>query len=300
MYRFDTLPDVTSDGLQSRSLPLQWVGMEQVDVPVSVPVGTGLVQRLAAKANIFVSLDDAAAKGIHMSRLHAILNRLGEEPLNKALMDSLLSDSVESQGGISKSARIDLTFDLLLEKPALLSGKVGHQAYHIVISGRVDEDRHTYQLEVTIPYSSTCPCSASLAQQLYAQAIDEKFADERIDKAALLDWIQSDDGSVATPHAQRSYAYLKLTTDSNPWPDLAALIKRLETVIGTPVQTAVKRMDEQQFAKLNGENLMFCEDAARRIKQELESMTGLTDYWFKVEHQESLHPHNAVAIDRKR
>ncbi|MEM6484842.1 MAG: GTP cyclohydrolase, FolE2/MptA family, partial [Pseudomonadota bacterium] len=37
-----------------------------------------------------------------------------------------------------------------------------------------------------------------------------------------------------------------------------------------------------------------------RIKQELESMTGLTDYWFKVEHQESLHPHNAVAIDRKR
>jgi len=170
----------------------------------------------------------------------------------------------------------------------------------VVTSGGVEEARHSYQLEVTIPYSSTCPCSASLARQLYAQAIDEKFADERIDKAALLDWIQSDDGSVATPHAQRSYAYLKLTTDNNPWPDLAALIKRLETVIGTPVQTAVKRMDEQQFAKLNGENLMFCEDAARRIKQELESMTGLTDYWFKVEHQESLHPHNAVAIDRKR
>ena len=57
--------------------------------------------------------------------------------------------------------------------------------------------------------------------------------------------------------------------------------------------------DEQEFAKLNAKNLMFCEDAARRIKQSLEAMPDVVDYWLKVDHQESLHAHNAVAIDRK-
>lgn len=28
-------------------------------------------------------------------------------------------------------------------------------------------------------------------------------------------------------------------------------------------------------------------------------MDEVTDYWFKVEHQESLHAHNAVVIDQK-
>jgi GTP cyclohydrolase I len=45
---------------------------------------------------------------------------------------------------------------------------------------------------------------------------------------------------------------------------------------------------------------MFCEDAARRIKGGLERMHFVEDYWFKVEHQESLHAHNAVVIDAKR
>ena len=77
------------------------------------------------------------------------------------------------------------------------------------------------------------------------------------------------------------------------------LIEQLEQAIGTPVQTAVKREDEQAFAKLNGENLMFCEDAARRLKAMLNQQTDIADYWFKIEHQESLHAHNAVVIDQK-
>ena len=35
--------------------------------------------------------------------------------------------------------------------------------------------------------------------------------------------------------------------------------------LGTTLQTAVKRADEQAFALANGQNLMFCEDAARRL-----------------------------------
>lgn len=120
-----------------------------------------------------------------------------------------------------------------------------------------------------------------------------------ISKSEITQWITSESGAVATPHSQRSYAYVKLTRGGDALPNLPELITQLEATIGTPVQTAVKRQDEQAFAKLNAENLMFCEDAARRLKRALERKENVLDYWFKVEHQKSLHAHNAVAIDFK-
>ena len=62
---------------------------------------------------------------------------------------------------------------------------------------------------------------------------------------------------------------------------------------------AVKREDEQAFALRNGQNLMFCEDAARRLKQRFDTFTELSDFRISVTHKESLHPHNAVAIITK-
>ena len=65
--------------------------------------------------------------------------------------------------------------------------------------------------------------------------------------------------------------------------------------MGTPVQTAVKREDEQAFAKLNAENLMFCEDAARRVAATLADDARVQRFEVSVSHFESLHPHDAVA-----
>ena len=80
---------------------------------------------------------------------------------------------------------------------------------------------------------------------------------------------------------------------------LIDLIGRVEYALGTPVQTAVKREDEQAFALANGGNLMFCEDAARRIQKALDADLRLSDFHIRVEHQESLHPHDAVAYASK-
>ena len=182
---------------------------------------------------------------------------------------------------------------------ALLSDESGYQSYPVTVNAEKNEQGLLYEFNITIPYSSTCPCSASLARQLYANEINDVFPDSTIDKTALMQWIQSQAGSVATPHSQRSYAYIRFSLGNSDWPDLSSFILQLEEAIGTPVQTAVKRSDEQAFAKLNAENLMFCEDAARRIKLALEQTDFVKDYWFKVEHQESLHAHNAVVIDHK-
>ena len=70
---------------------------------------------------------------------------------------------------------------------------------------------------------------------------------------------------------------------------------RVEASLGTPVQTAVKREDEQAFAELNAANLMFCEDAARRVAGALSHDERIDRYEVRVAHFESLHPHDAVA-----
>ncbi|WP_290797590.1 GTP cyclohydrolase, FolE2/MptA family, partial [Halomonas sp.] len=76
---------------------------------------------------------------------------------------------------------------------------------------------------------------------------------------------------------------------------LLALVDLVERALGTALQTAVKRVDEQAFALANGQNLMFCEDAARRLHHALRDQPGLEGFSLRVVHAESLHAHDAVA-----
>ncbi len=64
------------------------------------------------------------------------------------------------------------------------------------------------------------------------------------------------------------------------------------------MQTAVKRADEQAFALANGQNLMFCEDAARRLHRALVPREEVSGFEVRVVHAESLHAHDAVAVSR--
>ena len=300
MFDTTTLPDIAAEGISSNAAPLEWVGMEAIALPIRIPTSPDTGVEVAASADVLVDIDQPGTKGIHMSRLYLKLkDHLANQTLTLESVQTLLRALVQSQSGISTSALFRVRFDLPLLKPALLSAETGFQAYPVQLSATLKDGAVETTLDLTIPYSSTCPCSAALSRQLMAQRIDEVFAADTVNKADLMQWIRSEAGSVATPHSQRSYAFLKLTFAAGSFPDLAALIPAFEKVIGTPVQAAVKRIDEQAFAKLNAENLMFCEDTARKLKAALEAMPDVTDYWFKVEHQESLHAHNAVAIDRK-
>ncbi len=122
-------------------------------------------------------------------------------------------------------------------------------------------------MAIDVRYSSTCPCSAALARQLIQQAFQQKFTNESLNLDTIHEWLGTTDGIVATPHSQRSVAEVKVKLNNNisnfPITDLVDLI---EGALQTPVQAAVKREDEQEFARLNGQNLMFCEDAARRLQ----------------------------------
>ena len=106
---------------------------------------------------------------------------------------------------------------------------------------------------------------------------------------------------MATPHSQRSFVYctLRLAEEDDNTLQLddfvSRSIDRIEKTLGTALQTAVKRIDEQAFALANGQNLMFCEDAARRLDRSLRKAPGVAALKLKVVHAESLHAHDAVA-----
>ena len=157
------------------------------------------------------------------------------------------------------------------------------------------------ELKIGVFYSSTCPGSAALARQLIQDQFENDFGrsgDVKISEVKA--WLGTEEGIMATPHSQRSIAKLLIRLDDKleDFP-ITSLIDRVEDVLKTPVQTAVKREDEQEFARLNGQNLMFCEDAGRKLKNGLAEDIRVEDFWVRVEHHESLHVHNAVSVFTK-
>lgn len=270
---------------------LSWVGMEGIALPLKVAG-----QSISGRASAGVSLDDPAARGIHMSRLYLALAALEEHELSLSRVAAVLDAFLESHEGLSRQAFLDLEGEALLRRPALISPLSGWKTYPFALRCRRDARGLHAILELSVGYSSTCPCSAALARQLIQQAFDEDFLDVPVTREAVHAWLGSDQGILATPHSQRSQAHLSvhLTNDLEALP-LTALVERVEKALGTALQTAVKRVDEQAFALANGQNLMFCEDAARRLHHALRDQPGIEGFSLRVVHAESLHAHDAVA-----
>ena len=285
-----TLPDIAAQ-TSSQQQPLDWVGMRGIALPLRLHG-----QLIAGRAAAGVSLDDGAARGIHMSRLYLALEHLHEAELSPTLLRQVLEQFLASHAGLSRCAYLDLDGQSLYQRPALISPLAGWKAYPFRLRSRLDEQGFHVELQVEIGYSSTCPCSAALARQLIQAQFRSDFAAKNIDHAAIEHWLGSTHGILATPHSQRSTATLqvRLSPDCTDLP-LLTLIDASEQVLGTALQTAVKRADEQAFALANGQNLMFCEDAARRLHRMLREQSQMAGFQLCVVHAESLHAHDAVA-----
>lgn len=297
------MPDVAANQPAQLNGTLDWVGMSRIALPLAIKDDKLGSYAANAFVETYVNLVNPQVKGIHMSRLYLLLTEFAKDNvLTIENLSSFMRDKLASHEDISDSTCLKVDFDYFVNQPALKSEYSGWKDYPASIIATFKEGKAEIELSVKIPYSSTCPCSAALARQLLQQAFLDDFADkETFDKATIEQWLRSDRGSVATPHSQRSYANIIVKIDDS-YEDgfpFSELIYVAEDALKTAVQTAVKREDEQEFARLNGSNQMFCEDAARRIKNSLNHQKQYTDFWVRIEHIESLHAHDAVAITTK-
>ncbi|HEX7324814.1 MAG TPA: GTP cyclohydrolase FolE2 [Rhodanobacteraceae bacterium] len=290
------LPDVATAAQPAAGGVLDWVGMDGIDLPVRCADGQGGALVVPARVSVQVNLADPAARGIHMSRLYLALERaLAGQVLTPAGLHGLLRALVASHAGLATRARLHVEYRQLLKRRALVSDNAGWKAYPVSVDARLADDRFEVRLGCAVTYSSTCPASAALSRQLNQQRFDEDFATLAPTQRAVREWLGSERGVAATPHAQRSTARVQVRLAPGFDLPVSELIDAVEAALATPVQTAVKREDEQAFAKLNAENLMFCEDAARRIRGVLDTDARIAGYRVIAAHHESLHPHDAVA-----
>lgn len=296
------MPDIANSAQAQTEGTLDRVGMSNIELPLMVQTDNYPAQQVSAKVELFVNLGDPQAKGIHMSRLYLQLDQLStESELTLQTLTTLLNGFIESHIDLSTEAFVKVEFDYNLRRKSLISEKRGWKAYPVVIIGRLINGQFDFELQVDVPYSSTCPCSAALARQLIQEAFSKQYEQqENVAKEDIVAWLGSTQGIVATPHSQRSVAQVKakLSDSADNFP-IIALIDLIEATLKTPVQAAVKREDEQEFARLNGQNLMFCEDAARQLQFALNQQTQLSDFWLRVNHYESLHAHDAVSVTTK-
>lgn len=254
--------------------------------------------QVPAQIDVAVDLQDPSARGIHMSRLYMLLQgSLAGATLSAPGLRHLLEACIASQNGLSGAARLTLRYDHLLLRKALSSDNAGWKRYPVTVEAVLRDGHLQLVLEFSVEYSSTCPASAALSRELNARRFSDDFPDKQtVSNAAVSEWLASERGLAATPHAQRSRAEVRLELkpafDELP---LQALVDAVEATLATPVQTAVKREDEMAFAALNAANLMFCEDAARRVAHAVAGDSRVNAWTIRVAHFESLHPHDAVA-----
>ncbi len=290
------LPDIATANTPVNSMPLEWVGMKGIDLPVVIEEAVYRREH-HARVDVQVNLPRLNVRGIHMSRLYQLIDALGDgDALTPGRLGPLLAAMIDSHEDCGSSrARVRLSLDLLVRRDALESADIGGwRGYPVTLEAVGDNAGTTLRAGVRIAYSSTCPCSASLSRQLIEREFLREYGgQEAVPTADAAAWLR-EHATFATPHGQRSEARIGVGIAANAASfGLLDLIDRVERALATPVQTAVKRIDEQAFAARNGQNLMFVEDAARRVREALAQDYAKVEV--KVAHMESLHPHDAVA-----
>ena len=264
------LPDIQGDK-PAIQIPIREVGVANVQVPFSLESKYGGMKSMVANVSMRTNLE-ADVKGISMSRLIRTLKEYLDLPLKKKLIKQILIDLMKNVESTESSMRFDFLYPIV--RKSVLSDNEFPIFHKCRFEGRMVGDNFKFFQGAVVQYASYCPCSAELSGHL------------------------EENGSKGFPHAQRSYANIMIEgeTDSYIW--LEDIIESVERAIKTIPYPIIKRVDEQEIARIAAENPIFVEDAIRQISVELNSLSTY-DWIVKCDHEESIHTSNAIAVNWK-
>ena len=161
------MPDIANEERPSVSGKLEWVGMNEIEMPVRIEDDQGNLIQSTARVTAYVNLMDPNVRGIHMSRLYLHLDQTFQErPLTPCALRQLLRSFLDSHEGLSDRALVRVDFDYVIRRKALESDNVGWRRYPVSMIGILEGQEFNLEMGLEILYSSTCPCSAALARQL--------------------------------------------------------------------------------------------------------------------------------------
>lgn len=266
----DNLPDIQHSEKPSHPLYLNQIGVNNVKVPFILDSIDGNSYNLIANVEMTTDLDPEI-KGISMSMLLRSLIKYLDKPLKHDTLKNILEEFKTAVETNSKHSSLKFDFELPITRKAPKSGLEFPQFYPCSFSGRLDDDNFRFFQKVKVQYASYCCCSASLCNHL------------------------KENGSNGHPHAQRSFCNLLVEVKPENIVWLETLIDLVENAVSNKVFPILKRIDEQEVARIAYENTQFVEDSIRRICTELNNQELIYDYIVKCVHQESLHTSNAIS-----
>jgi GTP cyclohydrolase I len=268
-----SLPDMMEavNAADGARVPIQQVGCANFRLPLKFRSAKGKVHTLETSVTGTVSLQ-AGLKGINMGRIMRSFYEHENEVFNFDVLRRLLAKYQRKIEAFD--ARIKLSFSYPIRQKSLRSGLSGWQYYRVAFEGTMDRTgKYRRFIDFDFVYSSTCPCSAELAEHA-----------------------RNTRGVFATPHAQRSKARVRVELAAGRSLTIEDLQLHCVNALKTETQVMVKREDEQAFAELNGAHIKFVEDAARLLYRELGSDPRIVDFQAACSHLESLHSHDAVSV----
>ncbi len=279
----DILPDIQGT-LPKIQLPIKEVGVSNVQVPFNLESKYGGMRSMMANVSMRTNLE-ADIKGISMSRLIRTLKNYLDLPLKKKLIKEILIDLMKNVESTESYMRFDFQYPIV--RKSILSRNefpIFHQCRfearldilhaESLIEPVPDEYDFKFFQGATVQYASYCPCSAELSKDLKEKGMD------------------------GFPHAQRSFASIMIEGEKDAYIWLEDIIESVERAIKTIPYPIIKRVDEQEIARIAAENPIFVEDAIRQISVELNNMP-LEDWIVKCTHEESIHTSEAIAVNWK-
>ena len=266
------LPDVQCT-MPEIQIPIMQVGVENVEVPFRLESKYGGHHQLTANVQLTTNLDEKT-KGISMSRLLLTLKPYLDLPLKRTLIKKILEDLINNLETTMASMKFE--FRMPVNRKSILSDHEFPIYYKCKFEMKrlrdYGSDLTWFYQGVRVQYASYCPCSAELCG-----ALDEN----------------------GYPHNQRSFADVLVEVVEPHYVWLEDIIETVESQIKTLPYPVIKRVDEQEIARVAAQNPMFVEDAIRKISGALDDRKDIHDWIVKCSHEESIHTSEAIAINWK-
>lgn len=260
MIKKDTLPDVQYTN-PKYPIKINRVGVNSVQLPIYISQKDGGVQHSVANISCYVDLA-AELKGTNMSRLLIGLMKFSKEQLSGKLIKKI-SEHIRLSAE-ADTCEVNYSFPYFMMKFAPTSQEPGLLPYQVCFTGIKDKDEYTFKMGVKTITTSLCPCSKEISQ----------FG----------------------AHNQKAFIDIVVETKPKAFIWIEDIINIAENSASCEIFSVLKRPDEKIVTERAFENPKFVEDIARSVYNKLDSLKGIENFRIKVESDESIHAHNAVAI----
>ena len=258
------------------------------------------------KISALISLP-AQQRGIHMSRTSETIEEVINEaifeptPTIEVVADRIIRKLLERHPYTSK-AEVGLKGKIIVQVRESEQRNI-QKAYNIssyayakkTESGEVD---YNYYISASAVGMTVCPCAKELSQEYAAEIIkareDIKVSEADIEKLINILPFSS--------HNQRSKGTIivQIKDLENHKVDVLDIIDVIEESMSGKIQSVLKRPEEAELIRTAHLKPLFSEDVVREMAKNfmLKEFPNLNDSFkviFKIESEESIHPHNVYA-----